>query len=314
MEKRLFLYIAFLVSMAANAATYAPKDVPNPKVQGQNFYVVNPDNILNAVDVTWLNECAKDLEQKTDVELCVVALESIGDYEAYDFAYELFQTWGIGKKGKNTGVLMFFVLNSHDIRMMTGVGIEGVLPDAKCSKIVHDNMIPAFREGDYGGGLCIGALRVYEICTNGEAPEELLNAKSVTNRGRYYEEDDDTTSAWVVIICGIGIIAFCLFHWWKKKKRCPSCKSRKTEIMNEKIVTAATTTHAGEKIVRYRCCKCGHEWTENKNIPRQERITYTPMIGGGGSSSTFGGGGSSFGGGGSWGGGSTFGGGAGGKW
>ena len=178
----------FWTVLAAEAAVYTPVSVPNPKVQGQGCYVSNPDAIIADTDVVFLNTCAARLEAQTKVEMCVVALESIGDKDCFDFCYELFQRWGIGQAGQNTGVLVCFVLDSHDIRIMTGVGLEGVLPDARCSQIIHDHMIPAFRAGDYGGGLCLGALRIYEVCTDGEAPEELRSMRSVTNRGQYAEQ------------------------------------------------------------------------------------------------------------------------------
>ncbi len=70
------------------AETYTPADVPNPKTEGQQYYVSNPDDILADSSVIWLNTCASMLESKTNVELCVVALESIDDADAFDFAYE----------------------------------------------------------------------------------------------------------------------------------------------------------------------------------------------------------------------------------
>ena len=188
--RKWIIFIGLFVAMAVQAAVYTPAEVPNPKKQGQAYYVADPDNLLPDSSVTWLNRCAAQLEKATNVELCVVALESIGEDDAFDFAYELFQRWGIGGEGQNTGVLMLFVLDSHDIRIMTGVGIEGVLTDAQCSQIIHDDMIPAFREELYGDGLCLGALRIYEICTGGDAPEELLTIRSVTNRGQYADEDE----------------------------------------------------------------------------------------------------------------------------
>ena len=187
------------------AAVYEPASVPNPKAQGQGYYVSNPDAIIADSDVVFLNTCAARLEAETKVELCVVALESIGEKDCFDFCYELFQRWGIGKAGQNTGVLMCFVLNSHDIRIMTGVGLEGVLPDARCSQIIHETMIPAFRAGDYGGGLCLGALRVYEICTDGEAPEELRSMRSITNRGQYAQAEEEE---WMVDLVALLLIAF----------------------------------------------------------------------------------------------------------
>ena len=112
-----------------------------------------------------------------------------GDYEPFDFGYELFQRWGIGKKGKNTGVLITFALASRQVYINTGSGIEGVLPDATCKKIIDSDMIPYFKQADYGGGLCAGATSIYRTCTHGEAPEELMNMTSATNRGKFASQN-----------------------------------------------------------------------------------------------------------------------------
>ena len=307
MLRRIILSITLLVTAFAQAAVYTPTSVPNPKQQGQNSYVANPDALLADSDVVWLNDCARRLEDATEVELCVVALASIGTGDAFDFAYELFQRWGIGGKGKNTGVLILFVEQSHDIRIMTGVGIEGVLPDARCSQIIHDDMIPAFRAGNYGGGLCLGALRIYEICTDGDVPEELLAIRSVTNRGQYAPEEEMTTGEIITILVVLIAVILLIFFlgWWSSVKRCPKCGKRNAHAVRERILTTATYYREGQGERTYRCAHCGNVFVLPFIIPRRSRTVY---IGGG-----VGGGSSSFGGG-SWGGGSTFGGGAGGRW
>lgn len=312
--RKIVLLVALFAGMMAYAEAYTPATVPDPKKDGQEFYVANPDAIIADSDVVFLNTCARSLEKATQVELCVVALNSIGDADCFEFCYELFQRWGIGGKGKNTGVLMFFALESHDFRIMTGTGIEGVLTDAECSRIYH-GLIPAFRAGDYGGGLCMGAMQIYEVCTDGEAPEELKNMKSVTNRGKYANasSDDEEGEGWGVegwVI--LGMVLFCIslgfIEKWRQKKKCPKCGQR-TNVAKNVIKEHATYTHGGNGIKYYKCPKCGHEWMVPYTIAKLVHSS-------GGSSSSGGswGGGSSGGGGGSWGGGSTSGGGAGGKW
>ena len=208
----------WLGTMGLRAAVYTPEKVPNPKEHGQGWYVANPDAIIADSDVVFLNRCAADLEQNTRVELCVVALQSIGQMDCFDFCYELFQRWGLGKEGQNTGVLMCFVLDSHDIRIMTGVGLEGVLPDARCSQIIHDTMVPAFRQGDYGGGLCLGALRIYEICSDGDVPEELRTMQSVTNRGQYAQDEVDE-EVWMIFAALLIFIAILILVFHNNKKK-----------------------------------------------------------------------------------------------
>ncbi|MCR5049596.1 MAG: TPM domain-containing protein [Paludibacteraceae bacterium] len=306
----IFSGIALLSALWVNAA-YTPETVPNPKVFGQEYYVSDPDTLLSNDDIQFLNECAQSLDSATHAELCIVALRSIGDADAFDFSYELFQTWGIGRKGQNTGVLILFVLDSHDIRIMTGTGIEGILTDAHCAQIIREHMTPAFREGNYGEGLCLGALAIYEICTDGEAPEELLNMKSVTNRGKYAAATDNNGSneggdgfyALGVVI--VSIIIIILLFRWAQIRTCPKCKKRKAHPIANKVLTAATYSHGGKGERTYKCKNCGEEFVVPYTISRLHHSSGHSSSGGG-----FSGGHS----GGSWGGGSTSGGGAGGKW
>ena len=314
-KKLCLLALSSLLLLPLAAAVYTPSQVPSPKRQGLECYVADPDSLLADSTVQWLNSCAAMLDAKTHVEMAIVALSAIEETtDAFDFAYELFQRWGIGREGQNTGVLILFVLDSHDVRIMTGTGIEGVLTDAKCSQIMHDEMFPAFRAGDYDGGLCLGALAVYEICTDGEAPEELLAVRSFTNRGQYAYEDEEiewTTGEIIVLwIMGLGVVLIIIACWFAAVKKCPKCGKRKARAIQYKTITKATYSHSGEKEITYRCKHCGHVFTRREIIPKLEHSSSSS------SSSSSGGGysSSSSSSSGSWSGGSTSGGGAGGRW
>ena len=306
LRKFILVSVALLSAMWVSAG-YTPQTVPDPKVYGQGYYVSDPDTLLSDSDVVFLNQCAQTLDSATHVELCVVALRSIDDADAFDFSYELFQRWGIGRKGQNTGVLVLFVLDSHDIRIMTGTGIEGVLTDARCSDIIRQDMTPSFRAGNYGEGLCLGALAIYETCTDGDAPEELLNMKSVTNRGKYASESGDEEGDWLLgLLFFGGIIGFFFLIWyWGETRTCPKCKKRKAHPIANKVIKAATYSHGGNGERTYKCKHCGEVFVVAYTIPK---LTHSSGSSSGGRS--YGGGHS----GGSWGGGSTSGGGAGGKW
>ena len=206
--KMLVVSVMCAVSTAMAAAVYSPATVPNPKLQGQDCYVSNPDTILSVDDVAYLNRCSQLLEDTADVELAVVVLGSIGEYEPFDFGFELFQRWGIGKAGKNTGVLITFALASRQVYINTGTGIEGVLTDALCKWIIENDMIPLFKQGDYGGGLCAASTHIYRICSHGEAPEELMNMVSATNRGQFAsssgtssgsDDEDFGALGWIIL-------------------------------------------------------------------------------------------------------------------
>lgn len=313
MKRITFIFACLWLSMIAQATVYTPTSLPNPKVQDRYSYVCNPDRIVNSSDILFLNRLAKQLEDSTMVELCIVAVSSIGNSNAFEFCYELFQRWGIGKEGKNTGVLIFLAVESRDIRIMTGGGIEGILTDAICNEIINTTMIPPLKEGDYSAGLALGALRIYEICTDGNVPEELRNITSATNRYHYADESEKNELKEVLYFIGIPflfvillIIPLLLIIIIRTTIKCPKCGKRGWHKTSEQIISRATTKKEGLGVRTYTCKHCGHHEDKSFVIPREVPMVF---ISGGGSHGGFGGG--SFGGG--FGGGSTFGGGAGGK-
>lgn len=306
--KRIHIFFTFLLlGFTTQAAVYTPKTLPNPKANDRYNYVCNPDEIVATNDVLLLNRLARHLEDSTEVELCVVAVNSIGENEAFDFCYELFQRWGIGKEGKNTGVLVFLAVESRDIRIMTGGGIEGILTDAVCNEIIQKTMFSPLRNADYSDALVLGALRIYEICTNGAVPEELRQMTSATNRYHYADESED--NAWVELLYFVGIpslIFAVIIALLLMPKKCPKCGKRSLKKTSEQIINRATTRKEGLGVRTYCCKHCGHQEQKTYIIPKEVPAV---IITGGGSRGGFGGG--SFGGG--FGGGSTFGGGAGGR-
>ena len=306
--KRIKLIVSvLLLALVMQAKEYTPASLPNPKVQDRYNYVCNPDGIVETKEVLFLNRLARELEDSTSVELCVVTVESIGEIEAFDFCYELFQRWGIGKEGKNTGVLLFLAVESRDIRIMTGGGIEGVLTDVVCNEIIQQTAVQPLRNGDYSEGLALSALRIYEICTNGSVPEELRNMISATNRYQYTDKSEED-ELFELLLAGGVVLLLLLFTFAivAIPKKCPRCGNRSMKKTGEQIINRATTRKEGLGVRTYYCKHCGYQEQKTYIIPKEVPAV---IITGGGSRGGLGGG--SFGGG--FGGGSTFGGGAGGK-
>ena len=219
MKRIHLLVISLLLAFVAQAAEYTPTTLPNPKAQDHSNYVANPNHIIASEEVLFLNRLARQLEDSTQVELCVVAVNIIGEMDAFDFCYELFQRWGIGKEGKNTGVLLFLAVESRDIRILTGGGIEGILTDALCNEIIQQTMMTPLRNADYSDAMALGALRIYELCTDGDAPQELRQMTSATNRYHYATDNTKKEHSILEWIIAIGIfvvilVVFCIVNFF----------------------------------------------------------------------------------------------------
>ena len=294
--KRLFLIVLSWLAITTSAEVYTPQTVPFPRKTDAKAFVANPDNILSSEEQEAIQSVAEQLYQLTGVEMVTVALDDIGDAFAFDFTVELFNLWGIGDKKTNTGLLIFFTMQQHDIRITTGTGLEGLLTDATSYDIILNDIIPLLRQGQYGNGLLAGNQAVYKHLTSQRALEELLFG---------YQPKEPKEQPWK----GLGIFAFFIamiagLAYWAAP-RCPQCKKKGARTKDE-ILVYATYTATGRGIHHHTCVSCGHKWDEPYTIAKRTRSTSSSGRGGGYSS-----GGSS---GGSYGGGSTSGGGAGSKW
>lgn len=176
MKNTTFLLVMLL--MAQLSFAYSVEEVPNVKLHCQGCYVSNPDTILSPSAVNQMNRMLTTLEGETGVEIAVVVINTIGVDDYYDFAYRLFNYWEIGKSGKDNGVLILFVADERAVKIETGYGVEGLLPDITCESILNDVMFPLFKEGKYDDGFIAGIQAISDVLTTEEAKEELLLSSS----------------------------------------------------------------------------------------------------------------------------------------
>lgn len=176
--KRIFLSFMCLVALAfsVHAGVYTIESVPDPKQQGQQFYVSNPDTVLSLAAEELINEDLHQLYKETGVEMAVVAVRNFDEDEypsAYNFALSLFNYWGIGGADSNTGVLLLLVLDTRDIRIITGDGIAGILTDAKCGDFL-DAHLEVLGNNDFDTGIAAICQDIHEYLLDDNRRSELM--------------------------------------------------------------------------------------------------------------------------------------------
>ena len=166
--------IALLVALTTWSATaqtaYRVEDVPNVQLIDYTRFVSDPADSIDEADEAALNQRIGYLRDSLDVEIAVVVLPAIdGDKygSAREFANELFNTWGIGKKETDRGLLILLITNedNREITFEVGYGLEGQLTDGLCKLIQKRRMIPPMKEGRYGEGLLAGVEEVRKVLT-----------------------------------------------------------------------------------------------------------------------------------------------------
>jgi uncharacterized protein len=124
--------------------------VPNPRAENRSW-VADPAGAIRARHAD-LDALIGQFERETGVEIAVVVLPTIGPFGPREFASALFNRWGVGKKGRDNGILVLQVLDQRRIEIEVGYGLEGSLPDVKCRWIIDDIAVPFFRQGSFADG------------------------------------------------------------------------------------------------------------------------------------------------------------------
>ncbi|HHT37624.1 MAG TPA: TPM domain-containing protein [Firmicutes bacterium] len=132
-------------------------------------YVNDFAGILNSGSRAHITAIAESLAEEQGIELAVVTISDIGDEILENYAVDLFAEWGIGGP-EDSGILILLVLESRDLRVETGYGIETVLPAGKVGAILDQYVIPHLAKNDYNTGL-VEAARVFQAVLSDESFE-----------------------------------------------------------------------------------------------------------------------------------------------
>ncbi len=144
------LFFALLAAMALGRPTLSWGAVTFPAPHGavNDFAGVIPSQYVGP-----LENLAREVLEKTGTAIAVATVDTIGDNDPNDYANRLYQAWGIGKKGEDKGVLIFLAVKERRVRIETGYGVEGILPDGLTGEILDRYALPYFKEGQYGKGM-----------------------------------------------------------------------------------------------------------------------------------------------------------------
>ena len=161
-------------------------------------------------------------EKATSDEIAVAIVPTTGDKSIEAWTTGLFNTWGVGKKSKNNGVLLVVAVDDHRVRLETGRGAAGRLTDGEAATIVDDVITPRFAEDDYLLGVLTGLDEVRRelghaipadarLASLAEEPDTEDDSTFVTNDDAFIDQiaepDDSSVPAWPIGIGALGVVA-----------------------------------------------------------------------------------------------------------
>jgi uncharacterized protein len=156
--------VSLLATFGLLGAHAMAADVPAKPAHYFNDYA----SLIDPRTAQQLDKRLEDFERQTSNQILVVIYPSLPAGAAVeDFTQDAFRAWKPGQQGRNNGAILFVFVKDRKMRIQTGYGLEGALPDAICKRIISDEIAPRFQAGDFGGGMT-AAVNAMIAATRGE--------------------------------------------------------------------------------------------------------------------------------------------------
>jgi uncharacterized protein len=118
---------------------------------------------LTAEQAAALDARLRAFEQDKGSQVAVLVVPTTQPEDVEQYAIRVAEAWKLGRKGADDGALLLVALQDRRVRIEVGYGLEGALPDATANRIIDEEIVPAFRRGDYYGGIAAGLDRVLRV-------------------------------------------------------------------------------------------------------------------------------------------------------
>ena len=125
--------------------------------------MIDQANLLSSAQQQELSQQILNIYQAGRAQIGLIILPSTGQEPIFNYATRAFSEWKLGSKEIDNGLLIVVAVNDHNIQILTGYGLEGVLPDVVLKRIIEEQITPEFRQNNYAQGLSVGLQKIDSI-------------------------------------------------------------------------------------------------------------------------------------------------------
>ena len=202
---------------SANADVVPQPPIANDMAEGEsiralptlNEPVIDQAHILSAEDKQAIGQKIRALHDTGKAQIGVVIVPTTGQEDIFGFAMRIAEKWQLGSAKRDNGILMAIAVNDRRIQILTGYGLEGIMPDIIVSRIIRNQITPYFKQAQYAQGIDAGLTEITQILNQdpevaAQAAQEL---KERQEQALHEQQAKEKTFTTVLIILVIGIFA-----------------------------------------------------------------------------------------------------------
>jgi len=131
--------------------------------------------MLSTATIEELEQTLRVHEDSTSNQVAVLIIPSLQGEVLEEYSIKVVETWKLGQADKDNGVLLLIARDDRIVRIEVGNGLEGDLPDITCGRIVRDEIVPRFRDGDYEAGVRAGVTAILAAIAGSYQPIKSAN-------------------------------------------------------------------------------------------------------------------------------------------
>lgn len=201
--------------VASNTETPVLPKVADDMAEGEsirglptlNQPVIDQAKVLSEAEMQQLNQKILGLYQQGKAQIGVIIVPTTGQEAIFDFALRAGEKWQLGSAKRDNGLLMAIAVNDRNIQILTGYGLEGVLPDVVLSRIIRNQITPYFKQGQYAQGIAAGLDEISRIVNLDpeiaqQAAQELKDRHEQAIQAQQ-AKDNTLTMALFILIAGV---------------------------------------------------------------------------------------------------------------
>ncbi len=162
--RRLLFGLVFVLCLAASVSAL---DVPKLEAR-----VTDLAGLLTSEQVIALDAKLRDLEVKDSTQIAILVIPSLESEALEDYSERVATAWRLGQKGRDNGALLLIAMKERKVRVEVGYGLEATLTDALSRRIIQDEIVPNFREGNYYQGIDAAATALIQVVRGTYQPTE----------------------------------------------------------------------------------------------------------------------------------------------
>src|SRR5207237_4303694 len=135
-----------------------PAVAAEPRILPPEGFVTDRADVIPRATRERLVALLEELRQKTGAEIAVVTVPTTAPLDDFTYAMRIADAWKPGRKREDTGIVFLVAVQERKLRILTGYGLEGILPDGLVGEIEDREIVPAFRAGRMDEGIWRGVV------------------------------------------------------------------------------------------------------------------------------------------------------------